>query len=549
MKKWISVLLSAVLLFGMLPMVGAGLANAADYVAYPTVYINGGRSALYETDGTKIAPVTPPDGYVGDAVMDCIGDLGKALLTGSEADTLAYKEKLVSWVAPLYEKIRLDDSGSAVSPIIVGYGSSGYFEIPETLPNRISGGEYPVRAYNYYYDWRLDPFETADELAHYIDLVLAASGRDKVNLVGRCEGGSPLMAYLAAYGHEKIHKIMFYNTASNGYLLPTMLFSGKLSFSTAQIKAFLNNNVHFSMDDLDLSAELMDLLMGLMDLSALSPQFDLAGAALDIAYARVLREVMPDVALASYGTMPAVWAMVAAEDFDDAVNYIFAGKEAQYAGLIEKIRYYHENVQLKSEALLSACEADGIEIGVMAKYGYPAIPLTEEAKELSDGEALVRHLSFGAKVSTHTGTLDEAYIKTHDAKYISPDRKIDASTCLFPDTTWFFGAVDHQSTPWELDDLAQRFFISRVPMDVNTDPAYPQFLVYDVSQDRVVPQTEENADMTCVGLPAAEEEEGSGAASAFDRFMSGILGLFRRFFAFLQTFVDGILAHARGTAA
>ena len=545
MKKLVSVLLAITMLLGSMAALGAA-AYAADYVAYPTVYINGGRGSLYKTDGTKFSPVEPPEGYLADAVKDCIGDLAKAVVTGSDADLQAYKEKLVSWVAPLYDDIRLDNNGESTEPVIVGYGKTGYFTIPETLPNRISGGEYPLLAYIYYYDWRLDPVETAAELNMYIDKILAATGRDKVNLVGRCEGGCPLMAYLAEYGNEKVNKIMFFNTASNGYLLPTQICSGKVEFSSENIKAWLNNNVHFSADELGLEAELSDLLWGLLNMFSAMPELDLTGAALDAVYTRVLREVLPDVFLASYGTMPAVWAMVAAEDFDDAVAYIFAGKEEEYAGLIEKITYYHENVQLRSEELLQECTEDGIGVGVIAKYGYPAIPLSADADQLSDGEALLKYLSFGATASTYKGTLSDAYIASHDARYIAPDKKVDASTCLYPDTTWFIGGIDHQSTPPMMNDLCQAFFTARTPMDVNTNPNYPQFMVCtDGEYGPVVPMTEENASLSVVGL---EEEEDTGVVSGFDQFVSGLLGLFLRLVLRVRAFIDGIVAHANGTA-
>lgn len=546
MKKALSVILSLVMLVGCLSVMGVGIVNAADYVAYPTVYINGGRGSLYKTDGTKIAPVEPPEGFLADAVKDCIGDLAKAVVTGKEEDLQAYKEKLVSWIAPLYDDIRLDNNGERTEPVIVGYGKTGYFTIPDTLPNRISGGEYPLQAYIYYYDWRLDPYETAAELDGYINKIMAATGRDKVNLVGRCEGGCPLMAYLEAYGHGHVNKIMFFNTASNGYLLPTQLCSGKVEFRSADIRAWLNNNVHFSIEELEIGEDILNILLGMLNLSAATPQIDLLGSTLDGVYTRVLREVIPDVFMASYGTFPAVWAMIASKDFDDALAYMFEGKEAQYAGLIEKVTYYHENVQLRTEEILKECEADGIQIGAIAKYGYPAIPLTPEAEELSDGEALTKYLSFGATCSTYAGTLSDSYIAAHDEKYISVDKKIDASTCLFPETTWFIGGVDHQSTPWEMNDICQRFFTARSPMTVRTDATYPQFLVGQGESLTVVPLTEENKDLSVVGLE--QEAEAPGVVDSFDQFMSGLLTVVLRLVERVRAIIDGIIAHANGTA-
>ena len=51
---------------------------------------------------------------------------------------------------------------------------------------------------------------------------------------------------------------------------------------------------------------------------------------------RVAKYVIPDVMRACYGTFPAYWAMVSADRFEEARDYIFAGVEDEYAGLIQK---------------------------------------------------------------------------------------------------------------------------------------------------------------------------------------------------------------------
>ena len=42
-----------------------------------------------------------------------------------------------------------------------------------------------LSGYRFAYDWRLSPYDIADELKAYIENVMAATGKDKVNLVGR----------------------------------------------------------------------------------------------------------------------------------------------------------------------------------------------------------------------------------------------------------------------------------------------------------------------------------------------------------------------------
>lgn len=548
MKKLLSVFLAVLLTVSLLaPSFAAeSLQNA------PTVYIVGGNANAVNAAGETILPIDPPEGYLGQAVSDCLPDLARALLLGTDDARAAYKEKLLSWVAPVYEKAVMDENGDPYEELIplTDYNYQT-FVIPEVAPNRVSGGGYDLRAYDFYYDWRLDPFVNAERLSAYIEAILRGTGAEKVNLLGRCEGATIVMAYLAVYGHEKVNKIFFNTAASNGYLIASAIFSGEMKFSSKEINAFLNNNPNVSLDTLDLSAlpageDLAVLLAAFLDASAAAPGIDLTARLLDRAYNDLLRDVIADLLLVSYGTFPAVWAMVDNAHFDAAVKYVFAGREAQYAGLIEKITRYHETVALQTEALLSACEADGIAVGTFTKYGYPAIPLSEESAMLADGHALASLVSFGATTAAHDGTLDEKYVNRRVSEgkggYISPDRKVDASTCLFPDTSWFVGRLEHQNFPWMIDTLTQNFF-TRENYTVHSDAAYPQFMLFDEAAYAFVPQTEENADQTCVGT-----EAGPSFMDSMDRITSSLANLLIRLIVFLREVIGGIVLHAKGQA-
>jgi hypothetical protein len=62
----------------------------------------------------------------------------------------------------------------------------------------------------------------------------------------------------------------------------------------------------------------------------------------------------------------------------------------------------------------------------------------------SDAIIDIDSTSLGATYVKAGDVLSEEYISTHDAKYISPDGSIDASTCLFPDNVWFFHGQHHE---------------------------------------------------------------------------------------------------------
>ena len=136
----------------------------------------------------------------------------------------------------------------------------------------------------------------------------------------------------------------------------------------------------------------------------------------------------------------------------------------------------------------------GYEIGVLAKYGFATDALFDGAEQLSDGKAYLKHSSFGATAANFGETLPEAYLAEAAAKgtskYVSPDRMVDASTCLFPDSTWIVGAIQHQDSPGFLNAFAYRFLSAETPMTVESDPAFPQFLLND--NGALTPMTEEN---------------------------------------------------------
>ena len=63
------------------------------------------------------------------------------------------------------------------------------------------------------------------------------------------------------------------------------------------------------------------------------------------------------------------------------------------------------------------------------------------------------------------------------ASYISPDRTIDATTCLLPDRTWFFRNQIHDDIAYNdvALEIAKRVLSDDSFDSVHADPAYPQF--------------------------------------------------------------------------
>lgn len=63
-------------------------------------------------------------------------------------------------------------------------------------------------------------------------------------------------------------------------------------------------------------------------------------------------------------------------------------------------------------------------------------------------------------------------------KYISPDKTVDASTCLFPDKTWFIRNIPHAELCVELDLMVYTLLTTKDEATVDTYREYPRFMQY-----------------------------------------------------------------------
>lgn len=138
----------------------------------------------------------------------------------------------------------------------------------------------------------------------------------------------------------------------------------------------------------------------------------------------------------------------------------------------------------KTQTLLGINEA--CKVGVISRYEYSSIPATSSWQEISDGVVDSKNSSFGATFSLYGSTLDDSIIDNTDAQYISPDKTIDASTCLFPEKTWFVKGAKHSDIYEDIENLTDLILNSREEISVNTYAEFPRFLAYDFNSDSII---------------------------------------------------------------
>ena len=473
MKKIISVLLSLFLIFSTISV----SASAVTYVLkpgskYPTIYVPGRNEDNLVDDvdsenATNIRADIKID--VNDFASALIPELTKAVVTDEWDEYCATLEELV---APMFEAVVLDENGNRKD------NSGVQFRYDNLRNTTQTDYTYRIDTYRFEYDWRIDPYENAELLDAYIDAVMAATGAEKVNILGRCEGANIVLPYLEQYGDSsKINSILFAWPSVYGLVGTTSFFTGDISVDMDAFAAYLATDSSVS-----------NIISSIVSILSMSGILDGGERAFDFIYSKVKEKLMPSLVLDTFGTMPSIWSMIAPEKYEEAKALVFSGREQQYAGLIEKIDNYHNKVGLHVADILKEYTDAGVNFSCVAKYGYVAPPIcTSYRNAQTDGMATVYSTSLGATSANFGETLSNSYISSHSEKYISSDRIIDASTCLYPDSTWFVKNLPHSIMAGVLENFCATIIAKETQPTVFDSERYPQFMVYDGRDGSLVP--------------------------------------------------------------
>ena len=465
--------------------------------AIPTVYLAGQGLLLWDVPGHKreeaFYPLSIPDGYIGDAGKELIAPLLKGIATD---DWDEYSDKLADAIIGIVGAVGLDENGEA-KPEVHSWNNNPRLDI------RTDDGRYMLyshshnqKQYYYNYDWRTDPYAVAADLKTYIETVKTTCGVDKVNLVGRCLGSNIILTFLSEYGSDSIEKTVLVSNGFYGFETVGTLFSGQFEFDVDALTRYADDYLSNETDEEDPIYGLLDVVIRLLNqMKALGMPVSM----IDKFWSKVNDKVTPKVLLSSYATMPSFWAFVPDEYYDAAKEFLFAGKEEQYAGLIEKIDRYHYDIGQRYEEIIDTANAAGNQVSIIAKYGLQIIPTVKDADIMADGFLETVSSSFGATCSTIDGTLSKDYLaaakENGTDKYISVDKQIDASTCKYPDYTWFIKYMGHMDNPDCIDDILVAILDYDGDMTVFDDENFPQYLVCEGKEDdaELYPLTKENA--------------------------------------------------------
>ena len=494
MKKFIKKILSVVLCLSVIfcTCAVAVSTSATDYAAgtdIPLIYVvgTGGHLIADNPDGTtrKIFPLTLPENFIMDTVEANIGVFAKAVLT-QEWDEFC--DVLYSVMSPLYADLMLDENGNPRDNSRVDVPS-----IDRINPTKVNG-KYATEQFRFFYDWRIDPYATADQLHEYIEAVLAATGETEVALLGRCLGDCITAAYMEKYDGEYVTDYISYASALNGAEFCSKAFCGDLYIDADGVERFVY--------DLELATDsnMNEFIQAFVTVLNKTYGLDFLAWSINNVYPDIYLKIVPRLLRDMYGNFPAYWAMVSDEDYEKAKETVFYGVDKeQYATFIDVIDNYHYNVQVKAPEMFREFSENGINVTNVTKYGYQTLPVIKDADVLGEDFCTVTKASFGATTATIDTVLSDDYIAAAQAngtdRYISPDKQIDASTCVSPDTTWFVKNLKHQTFPTVINPLFN-YIINAENPNVFDNEDFPQYLVYNQQTDTLSPMVPENMNTT-----------------------------------------------------
>ncbi len=400
-----------------------------------------------------------------NAVKKALAPLAELIAT---KDWDKFGEKIVPIVDELFAPVC---SGFDGEP---GEGTGIRFEYPEEEEVKEKFEE--DNSFNFYYDWRMDPVEVADQLNSFVDYILETTDSEQVTMHCHSLGGVITLSYLKLYGNEKVKSVAFDSTAIYGETYTGELLSGNAAISTDAIYYYLD----FAFDYTDAEV-LMDGIMKLLKDAGLMEAVANLGQ-------KFIDNLFDDVAMSLlkvFANWPTIWAMVPDDMLAAAESYVFNDQYSKagvdYSGLQAKVESYNTKVREgKTQTLQRVAETTNVY--VISRYGYSSIPVTPSWYSLGDGVVDTKNNSFGATTAKYGETLTAA-----DSPYISPDKTVDASTCVFPEQTWFVKNIKHSDVANCINIMVEKLFSYEGRATVDTFEEYPRFLEYNAKEGAVVP--------------------------------------------------------------
>lgn len=382
----------------------------------------------------------------------------------------AFNNKLIPAANEMFEMITCNPDGTSKYDVTI---KNDWYGIPP--------GYNFDRTLSFYYDWRLDPMDIAVDLHNYIQYIKRETGCQKVALLPESMGGVTVTAYLSLYGTTDVAAVIMRSSAFQGVSLVGELFNRNISIDKVAVLGYVGR----FLEPMENGGQIA-LLLKVLDMFGM---LDVILSAVSVTLDNLKERAYDESLIPVFGYMPGVWSLVPDEYYESAKRSML--DETVNAALIEKIDNYHYNAQAKAETLLKQAMADGVRVAVIANYNLFGVPISPQVYAQTDYLIDTVYASGGATCAPLNASLGEGYVQAVQCghNHVSPDLIVDASTCMFPEHTWFVKNMIH--TEFRADYRAMVSWILEAPAQptVFTDARYPQFQQFNIADETLSPVT------------------------------------------------------------
>lgn len=467
-KKILSLVLACIVMLSVIPISYAASedgdivcsSNGETYNHYPQILVTGFGSGCvkiyYEDDPEQKSLFWP---FETERFITNLGNIDDYIIAAVKNKNAKVLHSVIyNYLMDCFGMLALNPDGTMMEgvttePVGVRYTTDGKYE--------------------FYYDCRMSPMYTAKFLHEAVQQVLEETGSEKVELVGSSYGANVVTAYMYLYEEELdcVDTVLQCVPSIGGIRFLGELFSGNFDISPIALCDFIdrlaNNNF-------------------IPDMIYLMEETGVLGAFLDALVVPVLKtavyDAVVDVARDFIATLPALWVCIPDEYFEDAMTFIYGENyddpDHTYAQLIADVTEYHYNVANKAADIYLDAERnhEGLNMALITKFGIAAIPFGTADNIMDDGLVTVPVSSFGATCTTYGAKLPADYQQAEYPEYdfMCPEWNIDASTGVFPFSTWYIKNLEHTQKNEDYLRLVDEIIYK--DLDVFTDPARPQYL-------------------------------------------------------------------------
>ena len=468
-KAIISFVLSVIMVFSSIAVVGVSAQDSCDCGHTPMVMVSGfGATTLIKVNDDGSEEVAFPfdaacitkavTGNISSFNTDAPLDFVKALLVDliepirMNPDGTSYYN-----LRPVYETVEdtsLEGFKKNDALKYVPYTGSDFLDM-ERIGKRIGDDH----VFNFMYDWRLSGDKLADLLDAYIEDVLEYTGHDKVDIYCLSQGSVPVAQYVYKYADKaQVEDLVFDNPIVEGSNFVSDLLAPadeviRLDFES--ILDLLEGILHIETD-----------LSEIINVLALIPSdFDIHSV-IDYAAKDLIYPIAKD--------SPAYIEMIIPSEYDRVIAEYYSnpGNEALVAEADKVRNGYMADVRGTFEY---AAEY-GIEISIISHTG---IDLVTATNALSDG-IVDLSTSCGAYCSADGTPFASDYVQKVDngKNCISPDRTVDVSCGYIPERTWIIDGLWHGMIEWAPNslELLETLFYTDSLTDAWSSARFPQFM-------------------------------------------------------------------------